>query len=120
MADYHYVTDGLHPVPYVRERVENRVHPDFRPYNPNVNVIKPPGDGGNGLRLLIVVGKPSPILFQPARQFPSQPLQIATADDLKPLELLLYRSPRAEQYGSPPSVGPPAPSRLYDGRSGVP
>ena len=66
MADYHYVSDGLHPVPNVREGVEDRVHPDFRPYNPNVKVIKPPGDGGDGFRLLIVVGEPRPVVLQPA------------------------------------------------------
>ena len=97
MADYHYVPDGLHPVPYVRERVEDRVHPDFRPYNPNVKVIKPPGDGGNGCRFLVVMGEPNPIVLQSSRELTSQPLQIPTANDLESLELLPHRSSVAKQ-----------------------
>ena len=98
MADHHDVPDRLRPVPYVRERVEDRVHPDFRPYNPNVNVIKPLGDGGDGRRFLVVIGEPRPIVVQPSRELPPQPLQVPGADGLKSLELLPHRSPVAKQY----------------------
>ena len=85
MADYHYVPDGLHPVPYVRERVEDGVRTDLSLDDTNVYPIESSGDGRDGRRFLVVVGEPCPIVLQPSREFTSQPLQVPAADDLESL-----------------------------------
>ena len=66
LADHYDVPDRLHSVPHVGERVEDGIRPDFCPYNLDVDAIYPPGDGGDGFQLLIVVGEPCPVVLQPA------------------------------------------------------